>query len=139
MESQKSNLKSQNQSLKPKSDLRNRLYAFSVNVIKFVSLSSRDAVNSIIVNQLVRSSTSIAANVIEAKSSSSRRDFIKFYEIALKSANETKYWLHLLKDTKDPQANDSQIILIIDECNQIANILGSSVLTLKKKNVIDKF
>ena len=42
-------------------------------------------------DQLLRSATSIGANVVEAKSASSKRDFIKFYEIALKSANETKY------------------------------------------------
>jgi len=42
-------------------------------------------------DQLLRSATSIGANVMEAKSASSKRDFIKFYEIALKSANEIKY------------------------------------------------
>jgi four helix bundle protein len=45
----------------------------------------------VIGNQLLRSGTSIGANLIEAKSSSSKRDFIKYYDIALKSANESKY------------------------------------------------
>mgnify|MGYP003866386553 CR=1 FL=1 len=52
----------------------------------------------VISDQLLRAATSIGANIVEAKASSSKRDFIKFYEIALKSANETKYWLGLLRD-----------------------------------------
>ena len=49
-------------------------------------------------DQLVRSATSIGANIIEGKSASSKRDFIRYHEIALKSANETKYWLGLMRD-----------------------------------------
>ena len=52
----------------------------------------------IISDQLLRSATSIGANIIEAKAASSKKDFIRFYEISLKSANETKYWLCLLRD-----------------------------------------
>ena len=53
----------------------------------------------VIADQLIRSATSIGANLTESKASSSRREFKKFYEIALKSANETKYWLGLLRDS----------------------------------------
>ena len=83
-------------------------------------------------DQLIRSSTSIGANLIEAKSSSSKRDFIKFYEIALKSANETKYWIYLLKDSYrelKPQCEE-----LLKEIAEIGNMLGASVLTLKGKN-----
>lgn len=51
-------------------------------------------------NQLIRSATSVGANLFEARASSSRLEFKKFYEIALKSANETKYWLCMLRDAK---------------------------------------
>lgn len=50
-------------------------------------------------DQLLRSATLIGANIIEAKSGSSKKDFIRFYTIVLKSANETKYWLCLIRDT----------------------------------------
>jgi len=54
-----------------------------------------------VTDQLIRSATSIGANIIEGKSASSKKDFIRYYEIAFKSANETKYWLGLLRDALD--------------------------------------
>lgn len=112
-------------------DLKIRTYDFSIEVIKFVNnLPNKRAFWSI-GDQLLRSSTSIGANIIEAKASSSRREFIKFYEIALKSANETKYWLSLLKDSYN-ELKDSCISLLT-EIDEICRMLNSSVLTLKGK------
>ena len=85
----------------------------------------------IISDQLLRAATSIGANIVEAKSSSSKRDFIRFFEIALKSANETKYWLGLLRDATD--ADKSKINQLLDEVEEISKMLGSSLLTLKNK------
>ena len=65
---------------------------------------------------------------MEAKSSSSRRDFIKFYEIALKSANESKYWFGLLRDATQSDVND-----LLSELEEISKMLGASVITLKNK------
>lgn len=85
----------------------------------------------VIGDQLLRSATSIGANIIEAKSSSSKRDFIKFYEIALKSANESKYWFGLLRDATE--ADKDKINKLLLELTEISKMLGSSVLTLKNK------
>mgnify|MGYP001587102500 CR=1 FL=1 len=72
-------------------DLRERCYRFSIDVIRFVgSLNVARAFASLL-DQLVRSATSIGANVTEARAASSRRDFVRFYEYALKSGNETIY------------------------------------------------
>jgi four helix bundle protein len=68
---------------------------------------------------------------VEAKSSSSRKDFIKFYEIALKSANETKYWLALLRDATE--ADKVKVQNLLNEVGEISKMLGASVLTLKNK------
>ena len=115
-------------------DTRKRTYLFSVNMIKFIDELPRDRSTEIIAKQLIRSSTSIGANVTEAKSSSSRRDYINFFNHALKSANETKYWLELLKDTgKSKKEFGDKLIL---EANELANILASSILTLKGKKSI---
>jgi four helix bundle protein len=85
----------------------------------------------IIVKQLLRAATSIGANIVEAQASPSRKDFTNFFSYSLKSANETKYWLELLKDVNK---SDSQTInTLIKEVDDIANILGSSILTLKGK------
>jgi len=85
----------------------------------------------VVSDQLIRSATSIGANIVESKSASSKRDFIKYYEIALKSANETKYWLGLLRDALDGDRNE--INKLLKETSELANILAASLLTMKEK------
>lgn len=126
-----SKLKIQNQNLNFKTDLRKRGFRFSLMILKFVKELPNERIYWVIVDQLLRASMSIGANIIEAKSSSSRRDFIRFYEISLKSANETKYWLYLLREGKLTGTAKSEPL--IKEVEEIANMLGSSLLTLKGK------
>lgn len=115
-------------------DLKIRTYDFSIEIIKFInSLLNKRAFWSI-GDQLLRSATSIGANIIEAKASSSRKEFIKYYEIALKSANESKYWLSLLKDSYGELS--SRCYELLNELNEICRMLNSSVLTLKGKSKI---
>lgn len=131
MITQNSNIKAQNYNSKLKSELKYRCYLFSIRIIKLVSSFPNNKVYWIITDQLLRCATSIGANVVEAKSSSSRKDFIKFYEIALKSANETKYWLGLLRDACS--FNKEKVNDFLSETEQISKMLGSSLLTLKNK------
>lgn len=119
------------QQVNSKTDLRYRSYQFSVSVIRCINVFPNQRVYWTIADQLLRCATSIGANIIEAKSSSSRRDFIRFYEIALKSANETKYWLDLLKDAT--QADKPILESLLREVDEISRMLGSSVMTLKNK------
>jgi len=69
--------------------------------------------------------------VIEAKSSSSKRDYLRFFEIALKSANETKYWLILVKESQPEFRLETEQLL--KEVDEISRIIGASILTLKGK------
>ena len=131
MKAQNANVKSQNYNSNLKTDLRYRCYNFSIKIIQFINSLPNQRTYWIIADQLLRSATSVGANIIEAKSSSSRKDFIKYYEIALKSANETKYWLGLLRDATD--ADKEEIAILLNEVNEIARMLGSSVITLKGK------
>jgi len=104
-----------------------------LEIIKFVNnLPNKRAFWSI-GDQLLRAITSIGANMIEAKSSSSKREFIKFYEIALKSANEAKYWLAMLKELSTEIKKKQEIDIFFKELDEISKIFGSSVLTLKGK------
>ncbi|MCD6233240.1 four helix bundle protein [bacterium] len=84
-----------------------------------------------IIDQLIRSATSIGANVVEAKSSSSKKDYIHYFEIALKSANETKYWLIIIKETMP--SSKEEIERLLNEIIELANILASGILTMKGK------
>jgi len=133
MISQMSNLKTQSYNSNLKSNIRYRAYQLSLVVIQLVNSFPEKRAFWVIGDQLLKASTSIGANLIEAKASSSRKDFIRFYEISLKSANETKYWLCLLRDSKLMQPN--KLDLLITEINEISKMIGSSILTLKGKRV----
>jgi four helix bundle protein len=124
----------QSQSVKPKAGLKNRAYAHAIKVIGFIDTLPKDNATQVIANQLLRSATSIGANIIEAKSSSSKRDFANFFSYSLKSANETLYWLGLLRDAK--KVNGPEMSFLVDETKQIAKMLGASLLTLKGKREI---
>jgi four helix bundle protein len=86
----------QNDRLKFKDEFKRRVYRFALDVIELVEQLPKGQVSNIIGDQLLRSATSIGANVVEAKSAASKRDYINFFAHALKSANETKFWLSLL-------------------------------------------
>ncbi|MCL5795766.1 MAG: four helix bundle protein [Patescibacteria group bacterium] len=120
-----------NHNLNLKNDVKRRAYIYALDIIKFVESLPSDNATRIIVNQLIRSATSVGANIIEAQASSSKKDFINFYHHALKSANESKFWLCLLRDSKKADYNKAQAI--IQETIEISNILGSSLLTMKGK------
>ena len=114
-----------------KQDLYKRAYLYALRVIKFVEKLPRDSTSQIIGNQLLRSGTSLSANLIEAKSASSKKDYINFYQYALKSANESKLWIGLLRDTGKINKKEAEDLL--KETIEFAKILASSILTLKGK------
>jgi four helix bundle protein len=125
-----SEFKVQNQNLKS-NNLKNRSYRYSLETIKFINKLPNKRAFWSIGDQPLRSSTSIGANITEAKASSSKREFIKYYEIALKSANETEYWLNLIKDSYYVLKSDCEKLLL--ELEQIERMLGSSIITMKGK------
>ena len=122
----------ENENSKYKMKLKNRTYQYSIKVIEFLDNLSKDSSTQIISKQLLRSATSIGANIVEAQASSSKKDFTKFFNYSLKSANESVYWLSLLKDAK--KINNYQIEYLLNETKEFAKMLGSSILTLKGKN-----
>lgn len=127
-------LKTQNDNVNLKTNLRYRSFQFSLRIIKFINKLPNERVFWIITDQLLRCATSIGANIIEARSSSSRKDFVKFYDIALKSANETEYWLLLLRDSKLIE-EDKELNTLIKKNEEISKMLASSLLTLKGKKL----
>jgi len=118
--------------METKLQIKYRAYQFSIQIIRFISQLPNQKIFWIITDQLMRSATSIGANIVEAQAGSSKRDFRRFYEIALKSANETKYWLGLLRDACNLK-NQQELSGLLKEAEEISNILGASVLTLKGK------
>lgn len=105
--------------------IEERSFQFSLCIIKLVK-DLKENNEYIFANQLLRSSTSIGANVAEAGAGQSKRDFISKMAIASKEARETRYWLRLIKE-----ANLSQLELseYLDEIDQIIKILTKIVKT----------
>ena len=130
-QTQSSELKAQSYKSKAKNELKNRSYNFSIQVIRFLKQLPNERIFWVISDQLLRSATSVGANIIEAKAASSKRDFIRFYEISLKSANETKYWLGLLRDATE--IDKEPINKLLNEITEIARMLSASIITMKGK------
>ncbi len=110
-------------------DVKRRTYLYAVDTIKFLDALPNDDVTRTLRRQLLRSATSVGANVTEAQSAGSKRDFANFYRYALKSANESTFWLQLLKDTR-PAAN-GQLEALLTETHELSNILAASLLTMR--------
>lgn len=122
----------QNNNSKAKNDLNKRSYQYSLDIINFIeSLDQKNFTVEIISKQLIRSATSIGANIIEAQAGRSKKDFSNFLNHTLKSANETKFWICLLRDSH--KANTQRCNTLLNEAIELSNILGASILTLKGK------
>ncbi len=111
-------------------DLKKRSYVYALDVIKFLQNLPKDYIPQVLGKQLLRSSTSVGANIIEAQVSASKRDFSNFYRYALKSANESKFWLDLIRDSID--VSMESVAVLLNEAVELSNILASSILTMKK-------
>jgi len=84
-----------------------------------------------LVDQLLRSGTSVGANIHEAQYAQGTKDFISKFEIALKECNESEYWLELLYDVDSLSHED--FISLRNDCVELRKMLISSVTTIKKK------
>jgi len=112
-------------------DFKRRLYRFTLGLVEFLDRLPSDNVSRRIGDQLLRSGTSVIANYIEAYAASSKKEYALFFQHSLKSANESKLWLALLKDTK--RAKSEEVKPLLDEVTELANIFASSILTMKGK------
>jgi four helix bundle protein len=119
----------QNDKSKFKMEFKSRLYKFALRLIEFLDHLSSDNVSKRLGDQLLRSGTSILSNYIEGQVASSKKDFINYFNVSLKSANESKLWLALLRDSRRVKPKDVEWFL--SELNEISKIFASSVLTLK--------
>lgn len=115
-------------------DLENRMSKFGKEIVIFCRNLVVDHISRIIVNQLVRSATSIGANYAEANNSSSRKDFRNKVHIAKKEVQKTKHWLLMLKPCF-PQY-DEKIELFRQEAHELTLILQSIVNKLNNKDEV---
>ncbi len=114
-----------------KPDILDRSVAYSLRLIKFYRALEKDSAGRILGRQLLRSGTSIGANVHEAQGAQSKADFIAKMSIAQKEAQETGYWLRLTEEAG--LIASSQMGGLRDENQQILKILSAILLSSKAR------
>jgi four helix bundle protein len=115
-----------------KNNIRDRVFKFGVRVIKMTNALPKTPSGYAIANQVVRSGTSIGANIEEAQSAVSRKDFIHSINIALKEARETYYWIKIL--TCSEILNQKQIKELLEENEEIIKILVTIIKRSKENS-----
>jgi len=106
-------------------------YDFAVRIVKLYQHLSKEKKEFTLSKQLLRSGTSIGANVEEAIGGQSKKDFYAKLTIAYKEARETNYWIRLLKDTNYLKEIEAKSLL--KDINELLKIIGSIQKTMKAK------
>ncbi len=110
--------------------LRNKSYSFAIRIVKLSQFLQLEKKEFILSKQVLRSGTSIGALIREAEYGQSKIDFIHKLTISLKEANETEYWLNILKDTG--YIEEKLFISLSDNCKEILKLLIASIKTAKQ-------
>ncbi len=113
--------------------MKRRVYFWILKLIRFIeTLPKSDPVCKVIIDQLLRSGTSIGANYVEAIACGTKKGFAQMVEYSLKSGNESKFWLALLRDSN--KGSKAELKWLLDELIEITKIFGSSLSTMRNKN-----
>ena len=107
--------------------IEQKSFLFSIRIVKLGRYLQEEKKEYILSKQLIRSGTSIGANIVESQQAQSRADFISKLSIALKEACETNYWIRLLKATD--YLSESEFSSIIVDCRELEKILTSIIKT----------
>ena len=113
-------------------DLEERTAKFGEDVIIMCRLIKQDAITRPVLNQIVRSSTSVGANYCEANGASSKKDFRNKIHICKKEAQETKHWLRMLAISVSDEKEEMRKLW--KEAQELTLIFGKILSTMKKEN-----
>ena len=102
-------------------------FAFAVRIVKFAQFLQKERCETVLSRQVLRSGTSIGANIEEPQAAQSRKDFISKMAIASKEARETRYWLRLLNETY--QLHEKHLRSLLEDCEELVRLLISIVKT----------
>jgi four helix bundle protein len=112
-------------------NLKDKSYKFALRIIKLYKFLTEEKKEYVLSKQILRSGTSIGANITEANQAQSTADFIHKMSIAHKEAFETEYWLCLLRDSE--YITEKQSESLINDCNELQKILTASIKTSKSR------
>ena len=113
-------------------DIKKRAYKFGLEIIKLTKEFTKDTASYVIQKQIIRSATSVGANLVEGNYASSKKDFRNFINYSVKSAHETTYWLQLSKDLQ--LVSIQKLEKLITESIEIRKILTTIILNSKKNS-----
>ena len=114
-------------------DILDRTFEFSVRIVKLTkSLYDDPSVGRILARQVLRSGTSIGANIEEGQSAQSKPDFIHKFSIALKEARETRYWLRLLIASE--MVEEHLLSELLNEADEITRVIAKIIVNTRKEN-----
>jgi len=109
--------------------LREKSYNFALRIVKIYKFMAAEKFEYILSKQIIRSGTSIGANIEEGVQAQSKADFVHKLSIALKEASETNYWLRLLRDSEYLTEKQSESLLL--DCEELQKLLTASIKTAK--------
>ena len=113
-----------------KNIIESKSFEFAIRIVNLYKYLNEHKKEYILSKQILRSGTSIGANIAEAQQAQSKADFISKISIALKETTETKYWLRLLQATEYLTENETKSIM--DDCIEIEKILVTILKTAKQ-------
>lgn len=105
-------------------------YTFAIRIVNLYKMLSSEKKEYVLSKQLLRSGTAIGALVAEGKHAQSKADFLNKMNVSLKEANETLYWIELLKDTSFLSLKEYESI--VEDARELVKILASIVKTTKQ-------
>jgi four helix bundle protein len=112
-------------------NIKDRTFASALDVVSFSSTMSHSQCSMRLSDQLLRSGTSVGANVEEATAASSKNDFVYKLSIALREAREANYWLRLVKSSK--LTDSTELDKLLSESEELKKILGAIVSSARGK------
>ena len=118
--------------MKKENVIQDKSYAFALRIVKLYQFLTNDKKEFVLSKQVLRSGTSIGANVEEGIGGQSGKDFQAKMAIAYKEARETHYWIRLLRDSGFLTDNQTRSILF--DCEELMKILGSIQKTMRIRN-----
>ncbi|MGV8947328.1 MAG: four helix bundle protein [Lutibacter sp.] len=115
--------------MKKENIVQSKSYNFAIRIVKIAQYLNSEKKEFVLSKQLLRSGTSIGANIEEAIGGQSRKDFFAKLTIAYKEARETHYWIRLLKDTD--YLDEEQFTSLIGDIEELQRIIGSIQKTIR--------
>ena len=111
--------------------VQDKSFRFAVKIVGYIRRQPKDHVSLVLTRQLLRSGTSVGANVEEALGGQSSKDFVAKVAIAAKEAREAGYWLRLIRETQPH--NHQELDSLLAECGELIKMLNSIILTTRRK------